>query len=267
MTITEKGTSNGARVTGYKVYINSVPCAEVTSALADNVAVVSWMVERAAKKSKGDSLQLTVRTQCVEGESVNSNTVEVSLDMLKFKVSKLLKVKDAVKKPEQPCELVSVKRRDSTEGSLVNGTVVEHDAPEKTENKQNENHKELESKEQVRKDNNQNHVPSLESRTKGKPLVWRADIQDESDYSDSGCSTRVERAWSSDDGRDEEEEEVVEICSPLPAQQTQTNHRQLDEGEEIPCQPLEQVCHPPEFDYLLRLEIYVFFSTFSLFST
>lgn len=257
VTITEKGTSNGARVTGYKVYINALPCTEVTSPLADSVAVAPWMVERSAKKSVDGLLRVTVRTQCVEGESVDSNKVEIPFDMLKFKASKLFKMKDGNKGFEEPCELVSFKQLDSTEGSFVNGG-LEDEHREKTVNGDGKIDRASGEEELGRqKDNNENIIPSLESRTIGKPVLWRGGMQDDSDFSDSGCSTRVEKACSSESEQEdkEDEEEVVELGSSLPFQQTQSDKHLDGMPSDISYEALEVVCNVIFIFLVVLLEI------------
>lgn len=112
VTITDKGTSNGARVTGYKVYINGFPCTEVTSPTADCVTAVSWMVERAIKRSHSENLRVIVRTQSCEGESADSNEVELPVPMFNFKGNLFVKSKGTELKT---VELVSQSSKEDTD--------------------------------------------------------------------------------------------------------------------------------------------------------
>ena len=204
VTITEQGTSNGARITGYKVYINGVPCAEVTSPTADSVSVVSWMIERAAKKSRSHVLSLVVRTQSLDGESADSNLVEIPLDTFNFKGSQLIKAKGI---DPTPPKKESHKTQDQRVTVMVNGYEI----------LQPENEDHLESVADKEQPTNagptsvdsapdfQDRASLVESRTKGEPVVWRLD------ETETGDSTRSESNESSND-----EEEQVEICTPLP---------------------------------------------------
>ena len=84
VTITSAGTSNGALVNGYKVYVNNICCAEVDSPTEDNVFVKSVLIKDALKEMAGkySSVHLIVRTQSIQGESADSNSVELSTAIL-----------------------------------------------------------------------------------------------------------------------------------------------------------------------------------------
>lgn len=218
VTITEKGTSNGARVTGYKVYINGFPCTEVTSPTADSVTAVSWMVERAFKRSHSEVLFVVVRTQSCEGESVDSNEVELPAEMFNFKVNNLMKPKGAGPLP---------KRTDFTPQSSVEEE-NSHDIQDK--DSANDSRSVEESRERAdsvrrysRGENGQPHLvikddtnrvrnvvegdtTLAQPRTKGEPVVWKDDKADESEAGDS--------VTKSDERLSDDEDEEIEICIP-----------------------------------------------------
>ena len=219
MTITEKGTSNGARVTGYKVYINDFPCTEVTSPTADCVTAVAWMVERAAKRSHSDALRVFVRTQSCEGESADSNEVVLPIDKFNFKVNQLIKPKGA-----EPL----ARRTDlSPEGSIedhgdpedstvvVNGVSASDDSRERSDSVRRFSRDEngqplLVVVEETPKQTNvaMDYLsPLAQPRTKGEPVVWKCE---------AGYESPAESVTKSD-GRaseDEDDEEEIEICIP-----------------------------------------------------
>lgn len=222
VTITEKGTSNGARVTGYKVYVNGFPCTEVTSPTADCVTVVSWMVERAVKRSHSNVLRVVVRTQSREGESADSNEVELPAEMFNFKMNQLIKHKNA----EPLAKKVDLASQGSVEDNVHSPPDESNLADDPTaaveqrersdsarrysrdENGQphlvivNDSHKE-------EVDHKGDSTPLAQPRTKGEPVVWKYDKEadDESESADSVTKS---------DGRESEddEDEQVEICIP-----------------------------------------------------
>ena len=281
VTITEKGTSNGARVTGYKVYINGFPCTEVTSPTADCVTAVSWMVERAVKKSHSNVLRVVVRTQSCEGESADSNEVELSAEMLNFKVNQLIKPKGAepLAKKVDLASQGSVEDDDHSppdESNLADDPTAAVEQRERSdsvrrysrdENGQphlvivNDSHKEV-------ADHKGDSTPLAQPRTKGEPVVWKYDEEadDESESADSVTKS---------DGREseDEEEEQVEICIPdvvdnhvaSTEKETEVNEEEQDElpdndGEEAKEEKEEE----KEVGYFVR---YVSLSRFSISST
>ena len=220
VTITEKGTSNGARVTGYKVYINGFPCTEVTSPTADCVTAVSWMVERAIKRSHSNVLRVVVRTQSCEGESADSNEVELSVEMFNFKVNQLIKPKGA----EPLAKKINLGSQGSLEGndhSPLDESNLANDASAAEEQREmsdsvrrysrdesgqphlvivNDSHKE-------ETDHKGDSTPLAQHRTKGEPVVWKYDEEadDESESADNVTKSDVSES---------EDEEQVEICIP-----------------------------------------------------
>ena len=219
VTITEKGTSNGARVTGYKVYINNFPCTEVTSPTADCVTAVSWMVERAAKRSHSDVLRVVVRTQSCEGESADSNEVVLPFDKFNFKANQLIKAKGA-EPLAQRRDLTpesSIEDRDDQEDSthMANGVLPSEEPRERSDSvrrfSRGENGQPLLVV--VEETPTQANAaidylsPLAQPRTKGEPVVWKYDGGDESETAES--FTKSDERASED-----EDDEEVEICIP-----------------------------------------------------
>ena len=220
MTITEKGTSNGARVTGYKVYINDFPCTEVTSPTADCVTAVAWMVERAAKRSHSDALRVVVRTQSCEGESTDSNEVVLPIDKFNFKVNQLIKPKGA-EPLAQRTDLLhedSIKdHADVQEDSTVmaNGVSASDEPRERSDSVRRFSRDEngqplLVVVEETPKQTNvaMDYLsPLAQPRTKGEPVVWKYEAGDESETAESVTKS---------DGRasEDEDDEEIEICIP-----------------------------------------------------
>ena len=219
VTITEKGTSNGARVTGYKVYINDFPCTEVTSPTADCVTAVSWMVERAAKRSHSDVLRVVVRTQSCEGESADSNEVVLPIDKFNFRVNQLIKPKGAEPlahrtdlSPEGSIEDHN-NQEDST--LVANGVSASDEPRERSDSVRRFSRDEngqplLVVAEETPKQANaamDNLSPLAQPRTKGEPVVWKYEAGDESETAES---------FTKSDGRasEDEDDEEVEICIP-----------------------------------------------------
>ena len=204
VTITDQGTSNGARVTGYKVYINGSACGEVTCPTADCVRVAPWMVERAAKRSRhGNALRLVVRTQSLDGESSDSNSVELPPESLEFASGQLIKMRGAesAKAPRPTVMVNGYEELPPGSGEPGNQVVTSEEGvagPDGTE-------------------------PLV--RTKGEPVVWRLEV----DEPETGDSTQ------GDSSNDDDEE--VEICTPL--EQNQNSHN--TGGQEVPYEHLAQV--------------------------
>ena len=219
VTITEKGTSNGARVTGYKVYINDFPCTEVTSPTADCVTAVAWMVERAAKRSQSDVLRVVVRTQSCEGESADSNEVVLPIDKFNFRVNQLIKPKGAeplVDKTDLSPEDSLEDHHDKDDSTHVANGVSASDEPRERSDSvrrfsRDENGQPLlvVVEETPKKTNVAMDYlsPLAQNRTKGEPVVWKYEAGDESETAES-----VARS----DGRasEDEDDEEVEICIP-----------------------------------------------------
>ena len=254
VTITEKGTSNGARVTGYKVYINGFPCTEVTSPTADCVTAVSWMVERVVKRSHSDVLCVVVRTQSCEGESADSNEVVLPIDKFNFKVNQLIKPKGAeAKELAQRTELSpggSIEDHDDQEDSthVANGVSASDEPRERSDSvrrfSRDENGQSLLIV--VEETPKQTNVamdylsPLAQPRTKGEPVVWKYEAGDESETNES--------VTKSDDGRgsEDEDDEEVEICIPDVSEDQAPSAEKKAElnGEEHGYQHLEEeVCY------------------------
>jgi len=217
VTITEKGTSNGARVTGYKVYINGLPCTEVTSPIADCVTAVSWMVERAVKKSHSEVLRVVVRTQSCEGESADSNVIELPVEMFNFKANQLVKPKGAepLAKRTHLTPQSSLEENDYSIHREANGVTALDEQRERSDSVRrysrdekgqshlvmiNDTHKERDA------DKGDSTVLA-QPRTKGEPVVWKNEDVDESETADS--VTKSDERVSED-----EDDEQVEICLP-----------------------------------------------------
>ena len=248
VTITEKGTSNGARVTGYKVYINDFPCTEVTSPTADCVTAVSWMVERATKRSHSDVLRIIVRTQSCEGESADSNEVVLPADTFNFKVNQVQKPKET----EQPVQKTDMSPESSVtedhEGSalLANGESVTDGAPRERADSvrrysRDENGQpqlvlveETPKQANVAKDDS---GPLAQPRTRGEPVVWKYEADDESETADSVTKS------DGRSGSEDEDDEEVEICIPDVAEDQEPSAAKEDvvNVEEQAYQRLEEV--------------------------
>lgn len=215
VTITDKGTSNGARVTGYKVYINGFPCTEVTSPTADCVTAVSWMVERAIKRSHSENLRVIVRTQSCEGESADSNEVELPVPMFNFKGNLFVKSKATELKT---VELVSQSSMEDTDQQPLEEPNSLNSASDTNEQR--------ERSDSVRrycrdgngqpvmvlvngshKDGAEESKPLARPRTMGEPSVWRNEEADETQTAESPSR-------SDERGSDNEDEEEVELCIP-----------------------------------------------------
>lgn len=248
VTITEKGTSNGARVTGYKVYINGFPCTEVTSPTADCVTAVSWMVERATKKSHSDVVRVVVRTQSCDGESADSNEVVLPIDTFNFKVNQLIKPKGA--------ETVA-QRTDLSPQSSVEDHVV-HEESAHLANGVSESDESRERSDSVRRySRDENGQPELvlveettkqanvamdylsplaQPRTKGEPVVWKYEPGDESETAESATK-------SDGRGSEDEDDEEVEICIPdVSEEQPPSSKKEAEVNvEEQGYQQLEEV--------------------------
>lgn len=249
VTITEKGTSNGARVTGYKVYINDIPCTEVTSPTADCVTAVSWMVERATKKSHSDVLRIVVRTQSCEGESADSNEVVLPIDMFNFKVNQLIKPKGA-----QPlAQKVGLSPQGSIEdhgvheesAQLANGVSGPDESRERSDSvkrysRDESGNPQLVLVEETPKQANitKDYLsPLARPRTQGEPVVWRYEAGDESETAESFTKSDDERA-------SEDEDEEVEICIPdVSEDQAASTEKEAKVNiEQQGYQQLEEVC-------------------------
>lgn len=219
VTITEKGTSNGARVTGYKVYINGFPCTEVTSPTADCVTAVSWMVERASKRSHSDVLRVVVRTQSCEGESTDSDEVVLPIDKFNFKVNQLIKPKGA--EPHAQRTDLSPEGSIEDHGDLEDSTHVANGVSASDETRERSDSVRRYSRdengepllvvvEETPKQANivKDYLSSLaQPRTKGEPVVWKYDAGDESETAESVTK-------SDGRGSEDEDDEEVEICIP-----------------------------------------------------
>ena len=217
VTITDKGASNGARVTGYKVYINGFPCTEVTSPTADCVTAVSWMVERASKKSHSDVLRVIVRTQSCEGESADSNEVVMPLGMFNFKANQVIKPKETEEVSQNNDMLLerSFGNHGGHEGSdnLVNGELVSEPPRERADSvrrfSMGENGQpQVVLVEDIAKHTMDDSGPLAQPRTKGEPVVWKYEAGDESETAESITKS------DGRSGSEDEDDEEVEICIP-----------------------------------------------------
>ena len=248
VTITEKGTSNGARVTGYKVYINGLPCTEVTSPTADCVTAVSWMVERATKKSHSDVVRVVVRTQSCEGESADSNEVVLPIDMFNFKVNQLIKPKGAEPlaqktdlSPESSVEDHGVHEEPA---HVANGVSVSDEPRERSDSvrrysRDESGQPQLVLVEETPKPANiaKDYLsPLAQPRTKGEPVVWKYEGGDESETAESVTK-------SDGRGSDDEDDEEVEICIPdVSEDQAPTTEKEAEVNvEEQGYQQLQEV--------------------------
>ena len=217
VTITEKGTSNGARVTGYKVYISGYPCTEVTSPTADCVTAVSWMVERAVKKSHSEVLRVVVRTQSCEGESADSNVIELPVEMFNFKANQLIKPKGAepLAKRTDLTPQSSVEENDYSIHREANGVTALEEQRERSDSvrrysrdEKGQSHLVMTSDTHKERDADKEDSTVLaQPRTKGEPVVWKNEDVDESETADS--LTKSDERVSED-----EDDEQVEICIP-----------------------------------------------------
>ena len=218
VTITERGTSNGARVTGYKVYINGFPCTEVTSPTADSVTAVSWMVERAFKRSHSEVLCVVVRTQSCEGESVDSNEVELLAEMFDFKVNNLVKPKGAGPLPKR-IELTPQSSVEEENSPDIQDKDSAHDSRNAEESRERADSVRRYSRGEngqphlvIKDDTNrvrnvvQGDTTMAQPRTKGEPVIWKNDNADESEAADS--------VTKSDERVSDDEDEEIEICIP-----------------------------------------------------
>ena len=219
VTITEKGTSNGARVTGYKVYINDFPCTEVTSPTADCVTAMSWMVERAAKRSHSEVLRVVVRTQSCEGESADSNEVVLPIDKFNFKFNQLIKPKgsEAFAQRTDLSPEGSIEDHDDQEDSthVANGVSASDEPRERSDSVRRFSRDEngqplLIVLEETPKQANvaMDYLgPLAQPRTKEEPVVWKSEAGDESETNESVTK-------SDGRGSEDEDDEEVEICIP-----------------------------------------------------
>ncbi|XP_068681070.1 peripheral-type benzodiazepine receptor-associated protein 1-like isoform X3 [Montipora foliosa] len=211
VTITDKGTSNGARVTGYKVYINGFPCTEITSPTADGVTAVSWMVERAIKRSHSEVLHVIVRTQSCEGESADSNEVELPIEMFNFKVNQF--VKSNVTEPiAKTANLVSQNSVEDKDSGLHNDAAATIEQKERSDSVKR--YSRDESGKPILALVNGSHeqgdgvtTPVAQPRTMGEPIVWKNEEVDDSEIADS-ISNYDERESENED------EEQVEVWTP-----------------------------------------------------
>ncbi|KAK3750645.1 hypothetical protein QZH41_012818 [Actinostola sp. cb2023] len=250
VTITEQGTSNGARVNGYKVYINDVTCAEVTSPTADCVKVASWMIERAAKKTKAETLRLTVRTQSSCGESVPSNLLSIPLHTFNFQMNKLIGPQP-MGTPAKPYKSDSSEEGSEREGMKDDNHKESHLANHSKENQKNKNNKEQQDKPAVKPRQDAPRKPPVpKTRTKGRPAVWKVDDDDSwnSSKSDTGGNSTVD------------EDEQVEICHVQRTQETPvvdtsetvSNTRkneekiQQEQQNKVACNEIEHTTHRNE---------------------
>ena len=80
MTITDIGTSNGAMVQGYKIYMNDNEAAVVDLPTSDHVDILASDLHEVLSDSKVDVIELWVKTQSSLGESVISNVVVLKMD-------------------------------------------------------------------------------------------------------------------------------------------------------------------------------------------
>ena len=214
VTITDKGASNGARVTGYKVYINGFPCTEVTSPTADCVTAVSWMVERASKKSHSDVLRVIVRTQSCEGESADSNEVVMPLGMFNFKANQVITPKETEQNNDMLLER-SFGSHGGHEGSdnLANGELVSEPPRERADSvrrfSMGENGQpQVFLVEDIAKNTKDDSGLLAQPRTKGEPVVWKYEAGDESETAESITKS------DGRSGSEDEDDEEVEICIP-----------------------------------------------------
>ena len=190
------------------------------SPTADCVTAVSWMVERAIKRSHSNVLRVVVRTQSCEGESADSNEVELSVEMFNFKVNQLIKPKGA----EPLAKKINLGSQGSLEGndhSPLDESNLANDASAAEEQREmsdsvrrysrdesgqphlvivNDSHKE-------ETDHKGDSTPLAQHRTKGEPVVWKYDEEadDESESADNVTKSDVSES---------EDEEQVEICIP-----------------------------------------------------
>ncbi|PFX31720.1 RIMS-binding protein 2 [Stylophora pistillata] len=224
VTITNKGTSNGARVTGYKVYINGFLCTEVTSPTADCVTAVSWMVERGSKRSDSGDLRVIVRTQSCEGESADSNEVALPVDMFNFKVNQVIKPKETEQvsqRNDMLLEISAVEDYESHEGSanLANGELVSDGSRERADSvrrfSMGENGQpQVVLVEDIAKHTKDDSGPLAQPRTKGEPVVWKYEAEDESETADSITKSEGRSGSEDEDEDEDEDDEEVEICIP-----------------------------------------------------
>lgn len=80
VTITDIGTSNGAIVQGYKIYMNDNEAAIVDLPTSDHVDILANNLHEILTDSKVDVIELWVKTQSSLGESMISNVVVLKMD-------------------------------------------------------------------------------------------------------------------------------------------------------------------------------------------
>ena len=236
MTITEKGTSNGARVTGYRVYINGFACTEVTSPTADCVTVVSWMVERAVKRSRSDVLRLVVRTQSCEGESTDSNEVQLPVKMFNFKTNQLIKPTLAELPPKSTVSPAEAKLDEvSNEINAV---------PEQTDSVRRYSRNESGQPQLVIADEAQRSPEPTQPRTKGKPVVWKYDASEDSEGDAGEESETVDSATNTAEssGSEDEDDEHIEVCVQDVPEVTERTAQKASDLNTNEYQQLDKVC-------------------------
>lgn len=242
VTITDKGTSNGARVTGYKVYINGFPCTEVTSPTADCVTAVSWMVERAIKRSHSEILRVIVRTQSCEGESADSNEVELPVPMFNFKGNLSLKSKGTELKTAELVSQSSMEDTDqhpSEESNSLNGASDTNEQRERSDSVRRFCRDENGQAVMVlvngsHKEGAEESKTLAKPRTMGEPTVWRKEEADETQTTESFSK-------SDERGSENEDEEEVELCIPEVVDDHVTSIEKATEVKEPAVNAEEQV--------------------------
>lgn len=163
------------------------------------------MIERAVKKTKAETVRLTVRTQSSYGESVPSNVVSIPLHTFNFQANKLIGA--------QPMGTpVKSRHVDSYQNDLKDEIQEKSSSEEKDENGSQETVKPIAK---PRKDMLNPPVPK--ARTKGKPVIWKVDVEEDDSCEDSNRS-------GGDSALDEDEQ--VEICNTeMNEQQNQTTSK------------------------------------------
>ena len=80
VTITDIGTSNGAIVQGYKIYMNDNEAAIIDFPTSDHIELLASDLHEVLTDSKVDVIELWVKTQSSLGESIISNVVVLKMD-------------------------------------------------------------------------------------------------------------------------------------------------------------------------------------------
>ena len=163
------------------------------------------------QETKAETIRLTVRTQSSYGESVPSNVVSIPLHTFNFEANKLIGTQPRGT-PVKPRNADSY-QNDLKDEIQEKSNLVEKDGKQET------------TKPTAKPRQDKLNPPVPKARTKGKPVVWKVDVEEDDSWEDSNRS-------GGDSALDEDEQ--VEICNlDMNEQQNKTSSKDKLDNKEV----------------------------------